>query len=160
MARYARALATAQGLPADRAIDTLPALRRARERVLPAGQHLCKQGDRPEGIAFLVDGRLSVQLEEGDRSQTVAFISAPAIVGHIGVVDDGDRSATVRAELDSTYLWMSVHQARNLIAEDGLEAEGFRELLMAAMFESLAVTTLELRDVMAQIPRTAVPLAD
>lgn len=159
-ARLARDLARAQGLPDDRAPGLVPLLRQARLDPLRHRDALCHQGDPADGIAVLAEGTLVVHITDGDSTETVATLHAPALVGHIGVVDQGPRTASVLAHGPATVLRLSRSTTERLIAAETVEAERFRELLLAGMFQSLTSSTTHLRRLLAQQPGTVEVLGD
>jgi CRP-like cAMP-binding protein len=97
---------------------------------------------------------LEVEITDGDSTEMVATLTAPALVGHIGVVDHGPRTASVLARGPATVLRLSRGATEALIAADTLEGERFRELLLAGMFRSLTSSTSHLRALLAQQPGT------
>jgi CRP-like cAMP-binding protein len=79
--------------------EALAALtRQARTLRVPAGQELMKKGEPAESIMVLLDGRLrisAVSLE--GRAFTFRILEPVQILGEIGVLDGGPRSADVTA---------------------------------------------------------------
>jgi NTE family protein len=82
--------------------DTALELENALEWVdLSAGCTLFAEGDAAPDAYLLTAGRLSVQMDSGLRSKTVARINPGEIVGEMALLADAPRSATVCAVHDS-----------------------------------------------------------
>jgi len=65
--------------------------------VLAKGDNLFHQGDAADRIYVVVTGRLEVVLERADGVQHIARVAKGAVIGEIGLIAGGTRSATVRA---------------------------------------------------------------
>lgn len=66
---------------------------------LRSGETLFERGDESDAAYFVVNGRLAVNDEEGDR---VAELTRGEIVGELGLIESAPRSATVLAIRDTT----------------------------------------------------------
>jgi hypothetical protein len=70
------------------------------ERRLPAGAHLCTQGDPGHSLYVIAEGGLDVVI----NGATVARLGAGEVVGEIAVLTDRPRSATLTASTPSRLL--------------------------------------------------------
>lgn len=81
------------------------------ERCIPVafepGALMIEGGHSAAGLYLLLDGRISVLSNRGERIST---IDAGSIVGEMALVDGGKRSADVVAETDVSTLLMTRHQ--------------------------------------------------
>lgn len=71
---------------------------------LDAGQPLFRQDDASDGCYFVTDGLLRITAEHEGTSLRLGDVGVGAVVGEIGLVDDGPRSAAVVAVRPSTLL--------------------------------------------------------
>jgi hypothetical protein len=71
----------------------LDVARRAEERSLGAGEALFEEGASPDGLYFVVAGRLEVTI----RGRRINELAPGAVLGEIALLDRGPRSASVRA---------------------------------------------------------------
>lgn len=69
-------------------------------KVLAAGQTLFKEGEPGELMYVLMSGTAEISV----NSKVVEFAEAGAIVGEMGMIDEGARSATVMAKSDCKFL--------------------------------------------------------
>ena len=89
---------------ADRnALERLAAA--AEEVILPADATLISQGDHPDALWVLEQGRLSVAAAGADgRPRQLPPVTAPGYVGELGLLHGIPRTATVRTEQECTLL--------------------------------------------------------
>ena len=88
-------------LPDAARIDAL--LARTTRRELRAGECLMREGDAPDALYFVESGQLSAQLPRGDGREGVRLqtMHAGSMVGELGLLLGGRRSADVVADRDS-----------------------------------------------------------
>lgn len=69
-----------------------------RERTLPAGQELYRQGERGSTCHIVLQGALSIQLDTGGGVRREVGLALPGeLLGEVALLDGGPRSATVCA---------------------------------------------------------------
>ncbi len=79
----------------------------ARPFAVSEGALLFRQGDRPDGLYLLGEGSLEiVSRMPGDDTSMVSRITPGEVVGEFALLDNGLRSANVRALADSTGLFL------------------------------------------------------
>jgi CRP-like cAMP-binding protein len=84
-----------EGLPEDE-LDMLA--RTMRRRELRAGQVLWRQGDDSQELVFVLDGRIAISLQlPGGATVEVSSVGPGEVMGEMGVIDGGPRSATATA---------------------------------------------------------------
>lgn len=92
-------------LPAFDAADTLQV-----EKVYRAGEYIMRQGDPGNSAYFIQSGRVLISLTRADGSVLQMGYRGPGgLVGEMAIVDDGPRSASVRAIEDCRLLEISKH---------------------------------------------------
>ena len=85
---------------------------------LDAGANLFEQGD-PSDLIYVVDsGELEVLRESPEGEVRLSIIRPGEHVGEMGPLFGLDRSATVRARMDSTLIGYSVKAFRKLVGDD------------------------------------------
>ena len=86
-------------------------------RRLEAGDTLFREGDVADAAYFIVGGRLSVLVDDGDSGERlVAELGRGEVVGELGLLDRAPRSATVRAVRDTTLAAFSATMFEELVA--------------------------------------------
>lgn len=93
---------TARAAPADR-------------RNFPAGTVLIRQGDTGDRAWILEDGEVEVIIETPAGAKRMAVLGRGALVGEMALIDDGVRSATVRAIGDVTAVELGRDMVRRHI---------------------------------------------
>lgn len=72
--------------------------KQAEQRKYEAGETIIRQGDRADAFYVLVLGSVEVvRKTDGGNLQHVSSLTAPAFFGEVGLMEDGRRTATVRA---------------------------------------------------------------
>jgi NTE family protein len=77
---------------------------RCHEHSLAAGRRLLAQGSRNQSLFILRVGQLSVRARQGDRLETIAQLSPPAVVGEISFLTGRTCSADVDVLVDATLV--------------------------------------------------------
>jgi CRP/FNR family cyclic AMP-dependent transcriptional regulator len=90
------------------------------------GDQIVRAGERERALYLLVDGTLGVRVDDERLKQ----IDAPSIVGEVGFVDGGPRSATLEALSAGTIVRLDFEAFERLAASD--PALGHRMLLELA----------------------------
>jgi len=87
-------------------LETLAGYLRVERR--PAGQPVCREGDRDGTLFILVEGTASVVKDDGSgRQQTLASLGPGHTLGEMALVDGSPRSATVVAASSLLLLALS-----------------------------------------------------
>jgi CRP-like cAMP-binding protein len=70
------------------------------ERKLARGETLAEQGTPGDELYIVTDGFMEVSIASGEESRAVVNLGQGQIIGEMSLVDQGPRSATVRAISD------------------------------------------------------------
>ncbi len=88
------------------------------EKQVGQGEHLFVQGDDPDGVYFIVDGRLGVFAKTGfeEKMQAVALLDPGTVVGEKAIASSSNdkRGMTVTAIEDTRLLFLSLETFRIL----------------------------------------------
>ena len=83
---------------------------------VPAGREIIKQGQKADGIYFLIKGKAASYITDKDRAQTPLGTSdAGSHFGEVAVLNHGIRTASVRASVDSRVFHLSVESFDSLL---------------------------------------------
>ncbi len=105
-------------------------------RALAAGQTLFKEGEPGNLMYVLMSGTAQISV----NSKVVEFAEAGAIVGEMGMIDEGTRSATVVAKSDCKFLPVDRRQFDFLV----LHTPGFAQHIMRVIADRLRRTDARL----------------
>ncbi len=103
---------------------------------LAAGQILFKEGEPGESMYVLMSGTAEISV----NGKVVEFAEAGAIVGEMGMIDEGARSATVMAKSDCTFLPVDRKRFNFLV----LHTPGFAQHVMRVIADRLRRTDARL----------------
>jgi len=98
-------------------------------KVLAAGQTLFKEGETGDLMYILMAGTAEIRV----KNKVVEYAEAGAIVGEMGMIDEGTRSATVMAKSDCKFLPVN----RNLFDRHVLHTPGFAQHVMQVIADRL-----------------------
>jgi sulfate permease, SulP family len=87
---------------------------------LRAGEHLMHEGDEPDALYFVESGQLSAQIPRGDGREGVRLqtMHAGSMVGELGLLLGGPRSADVVADRDSALRVIDREEWRRIIERE------------------------------------------
>lgn len=113
---------------------------------LDDGDTLCAEGDPPDALFLLVEGRVVVSRRDAaNRDRTLATLEAPAMFGHMGLVDGSARSASCLASGDTLVISLNLKDCRALMAKSNFEAAALRRLILASLAQQLTCTNEQIR---------------
>jgi CRP-like cAMP-binding protein len=154
--RHAERLLAAHALPAGEARVVASLLGRCATRKQGTGDVLFREGDGAQDLLFLLEGRARVlKRDHAGRDREIGSWFPPALLGGLAVVDGGPRSATCVIAAPSLVAALDGEAARRLLGEASAEGAHLRWLLLATATETLADTTLHLREALAAAPNVA-----
>lgn len=112
---------------------------------IPAGREIIKQGDKADGIYFLIKGKAASFFTGKDRGQTPLTTSeAGSHFGEVAVLNHGIRTASVRASVDCRVFHLSVEAFDSLMKSPDLALP-----LVLSLAKSLAVQMGKVTDRLA-----------
>lgn len=97
---------------------------------LPAGRHLFLQEDRADRVFGLIDGSVEISIYSIDGQKLVANMqTAPNIIGEIGALDGGLRTATAICRTDCLIVSLDRPQLLRRIEESPVLARSMLQLV-------------------------------
>jgi CRP-like cAMP-binding protein len=133
----------------------------ARSRSVRAGTWLCREGETGDACFVLISGHLEIVRHVGRDELVLATLAEGSVVGQIGLVDGGPRSASVRALGDCELLELDrptfdrlvdAHVPLALRFQEQMAVTGIRQLRLADKWLSRLV---QRRDEIAENPAPA-----
>ncbi len=113
---------------------------------LADGTPLCRQGDPGDKMWVLVQGAIRVHRDEADgTSRDLVVMEAPAMVGHMALVDDKPRSAHCTARGETTLLTMNRELYQTMLCEETHRGTALRRLLLTSLTRQLQGATSRIK---------------
>jgi CRP/FNR family cyclic AMP-dependent transcriptional regulator len=134
----AAALLAAHPLAGDDADSLARILADCRQRTVRPGGLLCREGQGGTELYFLLRGEVEVLKRDPEGfSRELSVIPAPALLGHMSLVDRSARSATCRAVSDVVVAALPYQDYLRLYTDPGEAGQALRRLLIASMVDQL-----------------------
>lgn len=132
-------------------------------RHLKAWEVLCDEGDPGEEMWFLLRGTIEVQRKDLDgEARELGTIVAPALIGHMALVDHSPRSATCVAQTDVELVVVRAQVYERLLNEASVTGSSLRRLLLSSLCGQLVAANGQIRqlvDDLTQNEAEATPIA-
>lgn len=132
------------GMNAELLVRTLEG---CEELVLEDEQELCSEGGGAQEMWILLTGFIEVRKRGIPGNEPLATIRGPALLGHMGLVNGTQRSASCRAKGRCDLLRLPASQFYALLSEQTAEAHVFRRLLIIGMSRQLELGNQKLHRV-------------
>ncbi len=124
---------------------------------VPAETVIGGEGEASNALFIILEGRIQVLLRDSaGQDRELASLEAPALVGHVGLLEGAHRSATYVAELPTTFVAFDRTLYEQLIRWTDRGGTTFRRLLLSSMTRQLSARNDRLRSVMGRIARDEV----
>jgi len=126
--------------------DLAAAMEKGQALQLDDGETICAEGDSPDALFVLVEGHVVVSRRDANgRARTLATLEAPALFGHMGLVDGSKRSASCVASGDTLVVSLTAEDCRAQMAHSNFEAAALRRLLLSSLAQQLTHTNEQIR---------------
>lgn len=146
----ARRLIEAHPFPGASPQALVALLQRCQPLRLMDGAELCHEGEPGSALFFLVEGAVQVsRLDSRGQSRPLARLDAPALVGHMAVIDGSPRSATCTAIGTVRALALDRATWTSLMGEASPEGSSLRRLLLSSLSQQLSGGNRQLRTLLA-----------
>jgi NTE family protein len=114
--------------------------RRVREVHVPAGRWILREGDLPDRMFIVARGRVEV-FREGPPETLLRVLRRGDVIGELALLQDGVRSASVRAQRDTELLKLGRADFESLVEYVPSFAIGLARALAAQVAVSRSQTT-------------------
>jgi CRP-like cAMP-binding protein len=133
--------------------DLASALASGRPRRASDGERLCSEGEPSESMFVLLKGSVQVLRKDdrGDERQ-LAVLQAPALVGHMGLVDGSARSASCVARGEIGCIQMKRETFQRLLDEPTAGGAALRRLILASLIGQLTSANTRIQEMIKEAP--------
>ena len=148
----ARALLRSHSARGVRPDDLATALATGQPRRIEDGVLLCREGEPSDALFVLLRGHVRVTRKDSEGAdRELAIIAAPALIGHMGLVDGSARSATCTAQGQSTLLSIDARSFRRLLGRPDNAGAAMRNLILTSLIQQLTTANAKVRDLLQQV---------
>jgi len=110
------------------------------------GDLLCSEGDPGDSMYFLLFGSILVTRKDaGGVDRELVTMSAPALLGHMALVDNSPRSATCRAAGTTRVAQLDRRMYNTMLSESSSRGTALRRMLLTSLTCQLENATGRLR---------------
>jgi CRP-like cAMP-binding protein len=127
-------------------------------RHLSAWEVLCEEGDPGDEMWFLLRGSIEIQRKDlsGELKQ-LGVIHAPALIGHMALVDRSPRSATCVAQTDVEIVVVGSAVYDRLLSEATISGSSLRRLLLSSLSGQLTAANAQIRQLVDDLTEEQAP---
>jgi CRP-like cAMP-binding protein len=130
--------------------DLSDVLERCEDRRLQPGMMVCKEKKDANELFFLLEGDVSVvKTDPRGRLHELAALSAPALLGHMALIERTQRSATCMTQNPVHLRVLHRDTYESLLKEPSGAGRAMRRLVLGALAKQLALGNARLRDMLA-----------
>lgn len=98
--------------------DIAPIMETVTVESVSAGQYLIREGDEDADVFIIRSGSMVVEKEIAERDVFLAYVPAGAYVGEMAMLEDGRRTASVKAAVKSEVIRMQGRAFKDLLADN------------------------------------------
>lgn len=121
-------------------------------RKLAAWEVLCEEGEPGDEMWFLLRGTVEVQRRDlTGKLRELGTIAAPALIGHMALVDRSPRSATCVAQTDLELVVLDSGVYDRLLGEGTISGSALRRLLLSSLSGQLAQANAQVRQLVEDL---------
>ena len=118
----------------------------------PGGTVLYREGERADALFFLLEGRLQITVADSRGEQReLALIEAPAIVGHVSMVDQAARNATCGVLQQASLVAMDASTYRAIMDQPLAAGTALRRILLSSLVQQQTAGNDRLRSLLVGI---------
>ena len=134
------------------ATELARALARSRPMSWIDEEVLCDEGGSADELFVVMTGRIRVlRADSSGELRELVTLSAPVLIGHMGLVDGSPRSATCKAVGDVAGIALNQVQFQTLMNENSAEGTAFRRLILNQMMQQLTRANGRIRDMIHEL---------
>ncbi len=114
------------------------------------GDALCTEGEPGDALWFLMQGSVRVvRRDPSGHNRELCRMAAPALVGHMAVIDGSPRSASCIAEGAVIVSTLNRANYQQILTEPTQRGTALRRILLASLTRQLASANARVRDILA-----------
>ncbi len=114
---------------------------------------ICSEGEPGDSMFFLLHGAIQVTRRDTDGiERELVTMAAPAILGHMALIDSSPRSATCRASGATRVAPLDRILYTTMLSESSERGTALRRMLLTSLTRQLENATGRLRKLIAQPP--------
>lgn len=152
----ARKLLAQHSLPGAHVGQVLSVLKRGQRARVEEGDVLCKEGMSGGKLFFLLDGQVRVTRARDDgEEQELAILEAPAILGHVSLIDGSPRSASCTVVGSAFVVQLEQDVYEQVLREASSAGTLLRRMLLSSLIQQLSAGNAKIRSVLAGEEPTA-----
>ena len=104
------------------------------EKYLQEHTVLCGEGQPSDSMYVLLDGQIEVTRKDNSgQPRVLTVLHAPALVGHMGLIDGSNRSATCRAKTDLRVIQFTRARYHDFVEDQSRLGATLRRLLCSSL---------------------------
>ena len=127
-------------------------LHRGDEKYLTERTLLCGEGQPSDAMYVLLDGQIEVTRKDATgQSRALTTLHAPALLGHMGLIDGSNRSATCRAKTDVRVIQISRARYHDLVEDRTRLGATLRRLLCSSLSGQLTGGNARIHALLSEI---------
>jgi CRP-like cAMP-binding protein len=116
---------------------------------LQDGHAICTEGEPGEAVYFLMKGTIRVQRRDPrGRMRELASIPAPALLGHMALIDNSPRSASCVAVGETIVATLDRRTYNSVLGEPTTRGTALRRILLASLTRQLVGANARIRDLL------------
>jgi CRP-like cAMP-binding protein len=127
-------------------------LHRGDEKYLSEKTLLCGEGQPSDAMYVLLEGQIDVTRKDtSGQMRTLTTLHAPALLGHMGLIDGSNRSATCRAKTDVRVIQFTRARYHDLVEDRSRLGATLRRLLCSSLSGQLTGGNARIHALLAEI---------
>jgi len=127
-------------------------LEQCEQRSLNPGALLCKENEPGKDIYFLLRGSVEVLKRDSKGiDRELGHINAPALLGHMSLVDHSARSATCKVKEQAVVASLARKDYTRIYSSTDAQGRTLRRLLIASMADQLSSGNAQLQNIIAPL---------
>ncbi len=119
---------------------------------------ICAENEPGDAMYFLLEGKVRVRRKDSrGKPRDLATVEAPALIGHMSLIDDSLRSASCLCEGRAVVATLGIDRYRELMEESTPAGAALRRVLCASMARQLVSANHGIRELIqrASAPTTS-----
>ena len=138
-----------------KAADLLEALQKGSQRTWVSGENLCSEGASSTEMFIILTGGIQVfKKDDAQLNREIAILSAPTMIGQMGLIENVTRSATCVAMGNIQGISIKKDIFHLILKSADPASSAFRHLLLASMSMQLFTANGKIRKLIEELEIT------